>query len=96
VVIWAGTKGYFDDVAIEDVKRFEAELLDHMRRHTSVLTTIAETGKLEPDTEEALRAGVEDFRKGFVTSEGKTLGGEEVAEPGVEVEVEQIVRQRKR
>jgi F-type H+-transporting ATPase subunit alpha len=97
VVIWAGTKGYFDDVEIADVRRFESELLDYLRRHTSVLTTIAETGKLEKDTEAALKAGVEDFRKGFLGSDGKSLGGETEAESAaVAVDQEQIVRQKKR
>ncbi|PFG40703.1 ATP synthase F1 subcomplex alpha subunit [Georgenia soli] len=80
--IWAGTNGYLDDVDVQDVARFESELLDHLRRHTSVLSTIAETGKLEPDTEDALRAGVEEFRKGFLDAEGNPLG----AEPDVDVD----------
>ncbi len=38
VVIFAGTKGYLDDVPVADVKRFESELLDFMRgRHGSLL-----------------------------------------------------------
>ncbi len=97
VIIWAGTKGYFDDVDIADVKRFESELTDYLRRHTSVLSTIAETGKLEDDTEAALRAGVEEFRRGFLTGAGTTLGGEEAEEEEeVEVETEKIVRQKRR
>ncbi len=97
VVIWAGAKGFFDDVEIADVKRFESEMLDHLRRHTTVLTTIRDTGKLEKDTEDALRDALETFRRGFVSGSG---GGivEEDASLGADVEVvqEQIVRQRKR
>ncbi len=95
-VIWAGTKGHFDDVAISDVRRFEAELLDYLRRHTSVLTTIAESGKLEEETEAELAEGVAAFRRGFLTGAGTTLEGEEAPEEEVEVEQEQIVRQKKR
>ncbi|AEI12963.1 F0F1 ATP synthase subunit alpha [Cellulomonas gilvus] len=93
--IWAGTKGHLDDVPIEDVKRFEAELLDHLRRHTDVLTTIAETGKLDDATEQSLAGAVSDFRNGFLKFDGTPLvgGGDEDAE--VEVEQEQIVRQKK-
>jgi F-type H+/Na+-transporting ATPase subunit alpha len=80
--IWAGTNGYLDDVDVEDVARFESELIDHLRRHTSVLTTIAESGKLESDTENELRAGVEEFRRGFLDAEGNPLG----AEPDVDVD----------
>ena len=96
VIIWSGTKGYFDDVVISDVHRFEGEMLDHLRRNTAVLTTIAETGKLEKATEDALRAGVEEFRKNFITGAGTTLGGEEAADAEVVVETEKIVKQRKR
>ncbi|NCD20032.1 MAG: F0F1 ATP synthase subunit alpha [Actinobacteria bacterium] len=96
-VIWAGTKGYLDDVDLHDIERFEAELLDHLRRNTGVLTAISETGKLEADTEEALRAGVEDFRDGFLTGSGETLGGEELPETDHEVveSQEQIVRSKR-
>ncbi len=96
VVIWAGTKGYFDDVEISDVRRFESELLDYLRRHTSVLTTIVETGKLEKETEAALKAGVEDFRRGFLGADGRALGAEDAEESEVAVDQEQIVRQKKR
>src|SRR5438270_2282601 len=33
VSIWAGTNGKLDEVAVEDVLRFESELLDHLRRN---------------------------------------------------------------
>ena len=32
VSIWAGTTGQLDAVAVEDVRRFEAEFLDYLRR----------------------------------------------------------------
>jgi F-type H+/Na+-transporting ATPase subunit alpha len=92
--IWAGTNGYLDDVDVSDVSRFESELLDHLRRNTSVLSTIAESGKLESDTEDALRSGVEEFRKGFLDAEGNPLGAEpelDVDEVEAERSQEQIV-----
>jgi F-type H+-transporting ATPase subunit alpha len=92
--IWAGTKGKLDDVPVEDVKRFEAELLDHLRRNTDVLTTIAETGKLEQDTEDALAAAVDEFRKGFVKSDSTPLVGGAV-EGEADVEQEQLVVQKR-
>ncbi|WP_159794930.1 F0F1 ATP synthase subunit alpha [Puerhibacterium puerhi] len=94
VSIWAGTKGKLDDVPIEDIKRFEAELLDHMRRKTDVLTTIATTGKLEADTEAALAAAVDEFRAGFVKGDSTPLvGGQDDVD--VTVEQEQIVTGKK-
>ena len=93
--IWAGTKGHLDDVPIEDVKRFESELLDHLRRHTDVLSTIASTGKLESQTEQTLADAVAEFRNGFLKFDGTPLVGVEDEDESVAVEQEQIVRQKK-
>ncbi len=93
--IWAGTKGKLDDVPVQDVRRFESELLDHLRRNTGVLTAIAQTGKLDEATEAELEAAVEEFRNGFLTFDGSPLVGGEQAEEPVEVEQEQIVRQKR-
>jgi F-type H+-transporting ATPase subunit alpha len=94
--IWAGTKGKLDDVPLEDVRRFETDLLDHLRRNTTVLTTIASTGLLEPETEAELDAAVDEFRAGFLTFDGTPLvGGPEGEGEPVEVEQEQIVKQKR-
>ncbi|GAA4416635.1 F0F1 ATP synthase subunit alpha [Georgenia halophila] len=90
--IWAGTNGFLDDVEVSDVARFESEMLDHLKRHTNVLPEILETGKLGGETEDALRAGVEEFRKGFLDSSGQALNAEPGAdEVEAEREQEQIV-----
>ena len=94
VSIWAGTKGRLDDVPISDVRRFETEMIDHLRRNTDVLTTISSSGKLEDDTEAALDAAIDDFRAGFLKGDGTSLIGV-VEDEVVEVEQEQIVRQKR-
>ena len=93
--IWAGTKGKLDDVPLEDVRRFETELLDHLRRNTDVLSTIADTGKLDESTEQALAGAIDEFRLGFLKFDGTPLVGGDVEDEGVEVEQEQIVRQKR-
>jgi F-type H+-transporting ATPase subunit alpha len=93
--IWAGTKGKLDDVPIADVRRFETELLDHLRRNSDVLTTIATSGKLEAATEAALDAAVDDFRNGFLKGDGTPLVGADDADEAVQIDQEQIVRQKK-
>jgi F-type H+-transporting ATPase subunit alpha len=99
VSIWAGTTGKLDEVPVEDVLRFESELLDHLRRNTSVLTTIRDTNKLEPDTLASLEAEVLKFKKTFLTGVGKALasvGNESVAAISEEeVDQEQIVKQKR-
>ncbi|MDQ2624327.1 MAG: F0F1 ATP synthase subunit alpha [Actinomycetota bacterium] len=93
--IWAGTKGKLDDVPVEDVRRFETELIDHLRRNTEVLSTIASTGNLDDATEEALAAGIDTFRDGFLLADGTPLVGGDVVEEEVTVDQEQIVKQKK-
>ncbi|MEN5075842.1 F0F1 ATP synthase subunit alpha [Isoptericola cucumis] len=93
--IWAGTKGRLDDVPVEDVKRFESEMLDHLRRKTEVLSTIASTGKLEQDTEDALAAAVEEVRNGFLKADGAPLVGGDSEDEAADVEQEQLVVQKK-
>ena len=91
--VWAGTNGYLDDVPVKDVRKFESEMLDHLHRETDVLDTILSTGKLEDDTETALREGIESFRQTFVDSEGNALGKAPEEEVDEEVEAEQAQEQ---
>ena len=94
--IWAGTKGKLDDVPVEDVRRFESEMLDHLRRNTDVFSTIVETGKLEDATEAQLSEAVDAFRAGFLKGDGTPLvGGDTEDETETEIEQEQIVRQKR-
>jgi F-type H+-transporting ATPase subunit alpha len=63
VVIYAGTNGYLDPVAVTDVKRYEAELIDFLNaRHSGLMSSIKETGKLDED---ALKAALVDFATEF-------------------------------
>jgi F-type H+/Na+-transporting ATPase subunit alpha len=66
ISIWAVSNGYMDDLPVDKVPEFEAGLLDHMRtRHSEVGETIRESGKLEDDTVERLKQGVEEFKSSF-------------------------------
>ncbi len=69
VALYAGTRGYIDKVSVDDVIRFEAELLEWFRsRHGDVLEAIRSTGKV-PD-EEALEAAISAFADQFAGSAG--------------------------
>ncbi|GER24181.1 ATP synthase subunit alpha [Zafaria cholistanensis] len=99
VSVWAGTNGYLDDVPVEDVRRFEAEFLDHLRHRTQVLTTLAQTNVLEDSTVDALKASIADFKKGFFGVGDNHLvaaGHEEFPALGEEnVDQEKIVKQKR-
>jgi F-type H+-transporting ATPase subunit alpha len=66
VSIYAGTKGYLDSLAVEDVGPFEKAFHEHLRAEKKeILSAIAQTGKLEPVTEEALVASLRAFKERF-------------------------------
>jgi F-type H+/Na+-transporting ATPase subunit alpha len=97
VSVWAGIQGLMDEVPVDDVLRFERELLDHLRHHGSELRNIRETKTFDDDTAAALREQIAEFKKGFQTSDGKLLAGREehVALEEEDVTQEQIVRQKR-
>ena len=97
VSIWAGTGGKLDEVPVEDVLRFEAGLLDHLRRNTKVLDVIRETNQLGDDTVAELEKAVVEFKKGFQTKGGESLASVVAPAPLAEAEVgqEQIVKQKR-
>ncbi len=66
VVIYAGIKGYLDDLPIDSVKKFEREFLEFMRSsHPEILKDIRETRDLTEQTEEALKKAIEEFKETF-------------------------------
>ena len=69
-VVWAGTNGHLDDVPVEDVRRFESEYLDFLRReHSGLFSSIVESGKLSEDAEGELESSMTAFKKQFAPSE---------------------------
>ena len=98
VSIWEGTKGKLDKIAVADVLRFERELLDHLRRNTSILTDIASSGVLSKEAEAELEANVDDYVSTFLAGTGTELSTASAIEGGgdAEVEQEQIVTGKKK
>jgi F-type H+-transporting ATPase subunit alpha len=79
VVLYAGTRGYLDGVAVPDITRFESELLEWFgTRHSDVMEAIRTDGNI-PD-EEALEAAIAAFADQFV---GSADGG---GEPDIEAQ----------
>jgi F-type H+-transporting ATPase subunit alpha len=68
VVLYAVTEGHMDKVPVADVSRFEKELREYIsQRHTNILATITETGKL-PEGDEVASA-VTAFAESFQSSD---------------------------
>ncbi|GJL96504.1 MAG: ATP synthase subunit alpha [Hyphobacterium sp.] len=65
-VIFAGTRGYLDNVAVGDVRQYEAELLRHLHAdHADLLAAIRDEKKLSDDSEGKLTSVVDSFTKNF-------------------------------
>jgi len=95
VSIWAGSNGYLDDVPVDDISRFETDFLDYLRRsHAGILQTIRESLALTEDTVTALKDAVEEFRKGFETSSGELLRGEDEQSEPLESEGQETITRR--
>ena len=66
IAIYAGTKGYLDSIPVGDVRRFEQKLIDHLRGDKqALLDKINSTGVLDEETEKAVAATLEAFKKTF-------------------------------
>jgi F-type H+-transporting ATPase subunit alpha len=63
VEIFTGTRGYLDAVAVADVGRFEASMLQELRAaHPELLEAIRAAGEISPEVEK----GLEEFLDSFV------------------------------
>ncbi len=68
-IIYAVTHGYLNDIGVDRVPEFEQQLEEHMDlRHSDVLEAIRTTGKLETDTENSLKAALEELTAQFVVA----------------------------
>ncbi len=71
-VIFAGTKGYLDDVDVADVSNFENRLLDDVRATgKDILKAIETKQKIDDDTEGKMKDFLEKFTKGYVSAHQK-------------------------
>ncbi|MDR3640927.1 MAG: F0F1 ATP synthase subunit alpha [Humidesulfovibrio sp.] len=64
--LYAGTRGYMDEVPVDSVHKFESELMEFLRNSKAdVLKDIVEKKALDADLEGRLKAAIEEFKKGF-------------------------------
>lgn len=66
VSIFAGTRGYLDEVPVAAVGRFEEELIRLMKgKHAGVMDSITDSGELDDKTEAKLKKAIDAFAKSF-------------------------------
>ncbi len=62
-IIWAATTGQLDDIPVEQVRRFESELMRFMENtHPAVLNSIREKKALGDDIKSSMEQAVNDFK----------------------------------
>ncbi len=65
-VVYAGTRGYLDDIPVERVVAFERDFLLFLRaERQELLQQVTAAKSLTPELEEGLKEAVTTFRKGF-------------------------------
>ncbi len=83
VVIHAGVEGFVDDAPVDDVRRFERELVEYVRtRHGNLLDQIRDKGDLPGD--DGLKEAIKGFADQFQPSESidETSSGDEEDDDG--------------
>ncbi len=67
VVIFAGTRGYADEVPVDQMRDWEADLLRHVESsHNDLLHDIAEKKAISPESEIRLEEVIQNFNRGWV------------------------------
>jgi F-type H+-transporting ATPase subunit alpha len=89
VSIFLGTGGHLDSVPVEDVRRFETELLDHIRAsEEQFLSGVRDSGKLSEEGENQLTEIIDNFKKGFAATGGGSVVPDSHVEPMDEEDLE--------
>jgi F-type H+/Na+-transporting ATPase subunit alpha len=63
--IYAGTRGFLDNLPVNRIGEFESSLLDALRAEGSILATIRDKREIAKDTDDKLKAFLGDFAKKF-------------------------------
>jgi F-type H+/Na+-transporting ATPase subunit alpha len=88
VSVWAGTEGKLDDIPVGDIRRFESEFLQHLRRsNPGVLASIAD-GMWDDDIVATLDEAITSYKSSFLARDE----GIRVNEPDAEAIDEQAQR----
>ncbi|MBY6540241.1 F0F1 ATP synthase subunit alpha [Rhodococcus sp. BP-349] len=81
VSIYLVDAGYYDTVPVEDVRRFNRELLEDLHRNASSAFEAISGGKvLKDESADAITKATDEFKQGFLTSSGDRIVNEAEAD----------------
>jgi F-type H+-transporting ATPase subunit alpha len=64
--IYAGTRGYMDDVPVDKVRQWETDFLQFMRdRKADFVSKLTQSGDLTAELEDGLKAAIDEFKRGY-------------------------------
>jgi F-type H+-transporting ATPase subunit alpha len=81
VAIYAGTKGFLDDLAVDDVRAFETALMQNFRANHADLLESIRTSKALPPTDQLDKA-IAEVKKGFASTKPESPAAEPAADNG--------------
>jgi F-type H+/Na+-transporting ATPase subunit alpha len=67
--IFTANEGFLEDIAVDQVQRFQEELREHLRTEGSIYSEIREKLELTDELEDRLRAEIEKFKQTFAVRE---------------------------
>ena len=71
-VIFAGTKGFLDQIPVNDIVHFEHRLLEHVRANgKAILEQIRDEKKLDDKIQDDMKKFIGDFVKGYAVTDKK-------------------------
>jgi F-type H+-transporting ATPase subunit alpha len=66
VIIYAGTRGYLDDIAVKSIRKFEDELYPFIEaKYPQIFENIRSKKQIDSETEELLKKALEEFKTQF-------------------------------
>ena len=72
--IYAGTKGFLDNLAVESVRPFEAALHQHLTdEHAQLVDQLETATKFDAELEGAIRKAITDFKEQYVKDNANVL-----------------------
>ena len=64
ISVFAGVKGYLDDVDLVKIKRFEKDIIEKVKNDKpEIVEAIQSSGKLDEDKENQLKQIIEEYKK---------------------------------
>ncbi|MCO6509697.1 MAG: F0F1 ATP synthase subunit alpha [Aridibacter famidurans] len=85
LIIWTATNGFVDDVAVEDLGKFERELFEFMENsNPAVMQELRDKKAIDDDLKAKLKEALEDFKATRWATEEESAEAEEAQESAAE------------